>query len=102
MSFLVSLLIQTTTTKLLNKHDVKSDMLAVFIAGEGGTGAGATHKYLGVIFDRSLCGNELISRIFVGARKGLLALNTMPSARMPQKIQVILFQAHFVSGGLGV
>ena len=49
-------------------------------------------KYLGITFDRSLCGSEHISRVVVKARKRLAALKTMAGARMSQKILVILYQ----------
>ena len=50
-------------------------------------------RYLGITFDRSLCGNEHISRVIVKARKGLVAVKTMAMARMSQKILVILFHS---------
>ena len=54
-------------------------------------------KYLGITFDRSLCGNLHISRTIVKARKGLVALKTMAAARMSQKILVTLYQALILS-----
>ena len=39
-----------------------------------------TLKYLGITFDRSLCGNEHVSRIIAKARKELVVLKTMARA----------------------
>ena len=54
-------------------------------------------KYLGITFDRSLCGNEHITRTIVKARKGLVALKTMAIARMSQKILAMLYQTLVLS-----
>ena len=62
-------------------------------------------RYLGITFDRSLCGNEHITRIVAKARKGLAALKTMAIARMSQKTLVILYQTlvlSVVEYGLGL
>ena len=56
-----------------------------------------TLKYLGVTFDRSLCGSEHVSRTIVWARKGLVVLKTMAGARMTQRILCILFQTLILS-----
>ena len=66
----------------LNNRAVKSEMPPVFIEGKE-LQREHTLKYLGITFDRSLCGSEHISRIIVKARKGLVALKTMAGARMP-------------------
>ena len=54
-------------------------------------------KYLGITFDRSLCGNSHISRTIVKARKDLVALKTMAAARISLKILIILYQALILS-----
>ena len=52
-----------------------------------------TLPYLGVLFDRSLCGSDHINQTIIKARKGLIALKTMAAARMSQRMLVILYQA---------
>ena len=80
----------------LNNHSVRADMPSVYI--EGKELKREQHlRYLGITFDRSLCGNEHISRVMVKARKGLVAIKTMAVARMSQKILVILFQSLVLS-----
>ena len=54
-------------------------------------------KYLGITFDRSMCGNEHVTRTITKARKGLVALKTMAVARMSQKILAMLFQTLVLS-----
>ena len=54
-------------------------------------------KYLGITFDRSMCGSEHITRTIIKARKGLVALKTMAIARMSQKIIAMLFQTLVLS-----
>ena len=64
-----------------------------------------THKYLGIIFDRSLSGKDQISKTIQRSRKGPNALETMAIAKMPQKILFILYQALVLSVieyGLGI
>ena len=80
----------------LNNKAVKTEMPPVFI-DEKELQRVNSMKYLGITFDRSLCGSEHISRVVVKARKGLVALKTMPGARMSQKILVILYQTLIVS-----
>ena len=80
----------------LNNHSVKADMPAVYIEGKE-LKREQSLRYLGITFDRSLCGNEHISRVIVKARKGLVALKTVAVARMSQKILVILFQTFIQS-----
>ena len=80
----------------LNNHAVKADMPAVYI--EGKELKREQHlRYLGIIFDRSLCGSEHINRILGKARRALVALKTMAGARMSQRILVILFQTLVLS-----
>ena len=80
----------------LNNRVVKADMPAVYI--EGKELKREQHlKYLGITFDRSMCGNEHVTRIIVKARKGLVALKTMAAARMSQKILAMLFQTLVLS-----
>ena len=62
-------------------------MPAVYIEGK------ELKRYLGITFDRNLCGKEHISRVMVKARNDLVAVKTMTGARMTQKILVILFQS---------
>ena len=80
----------------LNNHAVNADMPAVFIEGKE-LKREQYLRYLGITFDRSLCGKEHISRVIVKARKGLVAIKTMAVARMSQKILVILFQSLVLS-----
>ena len=80
----------------LNNKAVKTEMPPVFI-DEKELERVNSMKYLGITFDRSLCGNEHISRVVVKARKGLVALKTMAGARMSQKILVILYQTLILS-----
>ena len=80
----------------LNNRAVKSEMPPVHIEGKQLQRENSL-KYLGVTFDRSLCGNIHISRTIVKARKGLVALKTMATARMSQKILVILYQTLVLS-----
>ena len=54
-------------------------------------------KYLGITFDRSMCGSEHITRTIIKARKGLVALKTMAIARMSQKVLAMLFQTLVLS-----
>ena len=49
-------------------------------------------RYLGIIFDRTLCGKEHISRIITKARRGLNAVKVMARDRMPQRTLVLLFE----------
>ena len=49
-------------------------------------------KYLGITFDRSMCGNNHVTKTIMKARKGLVAIKTMAIARMSQKILAMLFQ----------
>ena len=76
----------------LNNHAVKTQMPPVFIEGKELQRV-SNLPYLGVLFDRSLCGSDHVSQTIVKARKGLIALKTMATARMSQRILVILFQA---------
>ena len=69
----------------LNNRAVKATMPTVSIEGKELQREG-TLKYLGITFDRSLCGSEHVSRTIVKARKGLVALKTMAGARMSQRI----------------
>ena len=80
----------------LNNRAVKATMPPVFIEGKE-LQREDTLKYLGVTFDRSLCGSEHVSRTIVKARKGLVALKTMAGARMTQRILCILFQTLILS-----
>ena len=80
----------------LNNHSVKADMPAVYIEGKE-LKREQSLRYLGITFDRSLCGNEHISRVIVKARKGLVALKTVAVARMSQRILVILYQTLILS-----
>ena len=54
-------------------------------------------KYLGITFDRSMCGNEHVTRTILKANKVLVALKTMAAARMSQKILAMLFQTLVLS-----
>ena len=54
-------------------------------------------QYLGIVFDRSLSGRDNISKIIQISRKGLIALKTMASFYIPQRILRILFNTLFVS-----
>ena len=56
-------------------------------------------KFLNVIFDLSLCGNEHIIRTSVKPEKGLVALKTMAIARlyMSQKILVMFYLTFLLS-----
>ena len=63
----------------LNNRVVKATMPTVTIEGKE-LQREDTLKYLGTTFDRSLCGNEHVSRIIVKARKDLVALKTMAGA----------------------
>ena len=76
----------------LDNHAVKAEMPTVTIEGKE---IQRVHnlKYLGLVFDRSLCGNQHISQTIVKARKGLIALKTMAAARMTQRMLVIMCQA---------
>ena len=76
----------------LNNHAVKAQMPPVFIDGKELQRV-SNLPYLGVLFDRSLCGSDHISQTIIKARKGLIALKTMATARMSQRILVILYQA---------
>ena len=49
-------------------------------------------RYLGIIFDRTLCGKEHISRIITKARRGLNAVKVMARDGMPQRTLVLLFE----------
>ena len=80
----------------LNNRAVNADMPPVYIEGKE-LQRECNMKYLGITFDRTLCGNDHISRIIVKARKGLVALKTMAAARMSQKILVILYQTLVLS-----
>ena len=80
----------------LNNHAVKAVMPAVYMEGKE-LKREQSLRYLGVTFDRSLCGSEHITRIVGKARKGLNALKTMAIARMSQKILVILYQTLILS-----
>ena len=80
----------------LNNRAVNADMPPVYIEGKE-IQRECNMKYLGITFDRTLCGNDHISRIIVKARKGLVALKTMAAARMSQKILVILYQTLVLS-----
>ena len=74
----------------LNNRAVKATMPTVSIEGKE-LQREDTLKYLGITFDRSLCGSEHVSRTIVKARKGLVALKTMAGARMSQRILCVLF-----------
>ena len=65
----------------LDNHAVKVEMPTVTIEGKEIQRVNNL-KYLGLVFDRSLCGNQHISQTIVKARKGLIALKTMAAARM--------------------
>ena len=80
----------------LNNHAVKSEMPAVYMEGKE-LKREQYLRYLGITFDRSLCGNEHIAMIVVKARKGLNALKTMAIARMSQRILVTLYQTLILS-----
>ena len=85
-----------TRPMFFNNKAVKTEMPPVYIEGKELQRENSL-KYLGITFDRSLCGNEHISRVVVKARKGLVALKTMAGARMSQKILVILYQSLILS-----
>ena len=76
----------------LNNHAVKAQMPPVFIDGKELQRV-SNLPYLGVLFDRSLCGSDHINQTIIKARKGLIALKTMAAARMSQRMLVILYQA---------
>ena len=76
----------------LDNHSVKADMPTVTIEGKQIERV-SNLRYLGVTFDRCMCGKEHISRILVKARKGLIALKTMAAARMTQRTLIILYWA---------
>ena len=80
----------------LNNRAVKATMPTVSIEGKE-LQREDTLKYLGITFDRSLCGSEHVSRTIVKARKGLVALKTMAGARMSQRILCVLFQTLILS-----
>ena len=75
----------------LNNRAVKAEMPVVYIEGKE-LKREQYLKYLGITFDRSMCGSEHITRTIIKARKGLVALKTMAIARMSQKILAMLFQ----------
>ena len=86
----------TTLWCSLNNHAVRADMPEVHIDGKA-IKREHTLRYLGIVFDRSLSGKDHISRIIQRSRKGLVALKTMASCNMPQRILVILFNTLVVS-----
>ena len=49
-------------------------------------------KYLGITFDRSMCGNNQVTQTIIKARKGFVAMKKMAITRMSQKILAMLFQ----------
>ena len=80
----------------LNNRAVKDDMPEVSIAGKV-IKRDHSLRYLGIVFDRSLSGNEHVSRVVSKARKGLNALKVMASMNMPQRILLILYQTLVLS-----
>jgi len=50
-----------------------------------------TLRYLGIVFDRTLCGREHISRVITKARRGLNAVKVMARDRMPQRALALMF-----------
>ena len=86
----------TTLWLTLNNHAVKAEMPEVSIDGKA-IRREQILRYLGIIFDRSLSGMDHISRVIQRTRKGLTALKTMASLKMPQRILVILYHALVLS-----
>ena len=86
----------TTLWFSLNNHAVKADMPEVSIDGKA---IKREHilRYLGIIFDRSLSGKDQVTRIIQKSRKGLTALKTMASLKMPQRVLMILYKALVLS-----
>ena len=80
----------------LNNRAVKDDMPEVSIAGKV-IKRDHSLRYLGIVFDRSLSGNEHVSRVVSKARKGLNALKVMACMNMPQRILLILYQTLVLS-----
>ena len=73
----------------LNNRVVKAEMPEVYM--EDKALKSEQHlKYLGITFDRSMCGNEHVTRTITKARKGLVALKTKAIVRMSQKILAML------------
>ena len=75
---------------------VRADMPTVSVEGQV-LQRDASLKYLGITFDRSLSGNEHITRVVSRARKGLAAVKMMAFANMPQRILFTLFQSLVLS-----
>ena len=86
----------TTLWLTLNNHAVKAEMPEVSIDGKA-IRREQILRYLGIIFDRSLSEMDHISRVIQRTRKGLTALKTMASLKMPQRILVILYHALVLS-----
>ena len=86
----------TTLWLTLNNHAVKAEMPEVSIDGKA-IRREQILRYLGIIFDRSLSGMDHISRVIQRTRKGLTALKTMASLKMPQRILVILYHTLVLS-----
>ena len=86
----------TTLWCSLNNHALKADMPEVSIDGKA---IKREHilRYLGIIFDRSLSGKDHVTRIIQKSRKGLTALKTMASLKMPQRVLMILYKALVLS-----
>ena len=74
----------------LNNHAVKAQMPDVSINGQT-IKREENLRYLGIVFDRTLCGKAHISRIITKARRGLNAVKVMARDRMPQRNLALLF-----------
>ena len=73
----------------LNNRAVRAEMPEVSINGQP-IQREESLRYLGIVFDRTLCGREHITRVITKARRGLNAVKVMARDRMPQRALVLM------------